>query len=279
MPFTPVTILPPNPSVRVFFSGLLIVKPKSDGTCEVFVHRTALDHDLSIEIRLKRAGRPDVIVMRQLGPLEFARPVQPNPIPVHGFFITASQPTGVKRYNGLPTPEGATLVHAVDLNRLHPGKTSVDQSAGRPSIFMNDALFYTADKTHPDLHVDLQRAGTTIEELTPFASLIAANIYDRVVTVEWRQKGILQTLALTQPPDGVSYEIYIKNDPTFEPPPPPGTPPHDELREYYKVLPNVNGPEQFNLFFRSIPAGTPLSAKLDDRGSIRTPCMSVIDDS
>jgi hypothetical protein len=280
MPFKAAATLPPAPTVRIFFCGLLVVKPTANGdACEVFIHRTALDHELSIEIRLKRSGLPDAVVMRQLGTLEFARPVPPNPLAVHGLLITASVPAGVRRYDGVKTSEGDTLNLAIDLNKLHPGKTGVNEAEGQPSIFLNDALFYSADQTDSALQVDLQRGGATVRPLTPFASIIGANIYDRLVTVEWRLKGVLQTLMLTQPAAGFSYEIYVKNDPTFQPPPPPGIPPHDELREYYKLLPNVPVPEQFNLLFRSIPPINLLSAKLDDRGSIRIPCMSVIDDS
>jgi hypothetical protein len=276
MPFSTVLDLPTNPLVRVFFSGLTISKPAADAkTCEVFIHRVALNHVPSIEVRIKRPGQRDIILMRQVAPFEFARPVPPNPVAEHSLLITTAAARGIRGYEGSPTAEGQTLRKALDLNVLHPGKTNVHKPSGQPSIFFNDAVFYSADITDPGLEVELRRVGSSTGDLLPpFASLIGANIYDTRVTLEWRQSGALQTLPLTELPAGFSYEIYVINDPPFEPLPPAGTQPHDELEEYYKLLRDVPFPEQFRFFFRKIPDA--LTEKTGNRGSSRTPCMSVI---
>ena len=281
MPFRPVSEFPRDlqPLVRVFFSGQMIVKPTPSGDkCEVFINRTAFDHELSIEVRVKRPGKPDSVIMRHMGKLEFARPEPPNPVAEHGLFIIAAAPAGVRRYNGEPTTEGGNLERALDLKKLHPGKTKVLKGAGQPSILMNDAIFYSAEVTHPELVVELHRNGELIETLTPFPTIIGANIYSDSVTVEWREKGKLETLKLVRPSPDASFEIYIINDPLCEGPPQAGLPAHDELKEYYNALPEVPHADRFNLFFKAVPreAGAPVGT---DKGSTRNPCMSLIDDT
>ena len=277
MTFTPVFNLPPDPLIRVFFSGLLIAKPAANGsTCEVFVHRTALDHVVSIEIRLKRAGQRDVLLAR-IAPLEFAVLAPGAQTVDHGFLLVTTAAAGIKGYEGPDVPEGQSFRSVLDLFNLHRGKTRVLAPAARPSIFMNDGVFYAADITAAGLTIDLFRLGTFVRHLTPFASLLGANIYNPA-TATWRQNGVVQSLKLDPLPTGSSYEIYVINDPLFQPPVPPGQE-HDELQEYYKILPDVPQGEQFNLVFVQVPPGNALTRKTDDRGSTRTPCMSVVDDS
>ena len=73
MPFTPEHSLRPDPTVRVFFSGLLIIDPADDARhCEVFVNHSAPKHHLTIEVRRKRPRRPDELMMRPVGPLAFS---------------------------------------------------------------------------------------------------------------------------------------------------------------------------------------------------------------
>jgi hypothetical protein len=192
-------------------------------------------------------------------------------------FITTTEAAGIRGYYGDPTPEGESLDMAIDLSELHPGQTGVLAAAGQPSIRMNDAIFYCAERSDPELIVDLQRGGATVEELTPFTTILGANIYSNLVTVEWRERGKLETLKLVRPAPEATFEIYIINDPLCEGPPKPGVPAHDELKEYYKLLPAVTQADQFNLFIREIPEeeGEAVGAA---KGSTRNPCMSVIDD-
>jgi hypothetical protein len=177
---------------------------------------------------------------------------------------------GITAFAGAKTSDNEeSLIKAVDLNHFHPGKTQVSEF-GRPSILMNDAIFYAADITDPDLIIDLFQGLRPIETLTLFAGLIGANIY-HTTEVVWMQDGRLQGLPLQAGPSGsgLNYEIYVINDPLFDPPPPPPQQPHDELQEYYKILPQVPQEERLLMVFRSIPQS--------GRGSSRTPCMSVID--
>jgi len=283
MPFTPVAELLPDPSVRVFFSGLLILEPSQDGaTCEVFVNRSAPNHQLTIELRRKRAGKPDFIMMRHIGPLAYglATPgAPPNAFPVHGVVIQAfPTPRGVRKYEpGNPSTEGEGLSLAIDMEvaPFHNADIgAVDQLGGRPSIFMDDGIFYTADKTPDTLTTLLKKGGAVIQELPPFANLIGANLYleqGDTVSIRWRQQGRIEGILLQKPEPGTSYELSIVNDPLYETDS-TAVPVHDEFREYYKILPEVPTQDQFSVEFPTPPpTDTPAS-----RGSSRAPCMSVI---
>jgi hypothetical protein len=297
MPFTPTADLPPNPSVRIFFSGLLLLEPSEDEkTCEVFVNRSAPDHHLTIEVRRKEAGKPDIIMMRHVGPLAFG--ITPQAVaPTNGFSIQVGpDPKGVRKYEPATPPQGSEpkgLNLAINLEdaQFHNGNADVgvgvpggpnpklldvDPLGGRPSIILNDAIFYTAATTDENIIVTLKKNGNLIGTLTPFASLIGANIYlddDSSVFVSWRQQGRDEVLELAKPKpeENHSYEIYIVNDPLYESDE-SLLPAHDEFKEYYKILPNVKTEEQFRVNFATQHPNSPFPG----RGSSRAPCMSII---
>ncbi|HKR13297.1 MAG TPA: hypothetical protein VJT15_14640 [Pyrinomonadaceae bacterium] len=273
--------LEPNPDVRIFFSGLMILDPdENNERCEVFVHRSAPNHQLTIEVREKQKQGPDLIKMRHVGPLPYAlsSPDFEDDPPIHGMSIAVrANPKGVRAYRGNPNSEGEALNLAINLDGegFHNGATGeIDRLNGRPSILLNDVVFYTADKTSADLSIDLKRNGQQVRALPPFASLIGGNIYldngDSVI-VKWMAQGLLEELKLTRLANGSSYEIYIVNDPLYESDS-LGIPAHDEFREYYKLLPAITLENQFRLDVKPIQGVKP------PRGSTKTPCMTVIVD-
>jgi hypothetical protein len=288
MPFTSQPDLPTNPDVRVFFSGLLIIDPNPQpatlepNTCEVFVHRSAPDHVLTVEVRRKRQGKADVVLMRHVGQLAFLTP-ESGVDPRLGMSIRVNTNIkGVRRYDPPgpvePPVEGEGLGLAIDIEQLpsQPRKSvgSVNPLGGRPSILLNDAVFYTAAKTDGGLEVGLKKGdAVVVPKLDPFASVIGANIYldtGSSVLVSWVQQGLLQSLELEKPKEeGLSYEIYIVNEPLFESES-SGLPRHDELREYFKIL-----PEAEELFELKLPESLP-HIPAAKRGSLTTPCMAVL---
>jgi hypothetical protein len=93
----------------------------------------------------------------------------------------------------------------------------------------------------------------------------------------WRQGSDIVTLPFMPPPVGVSftYEVYVTNDPLFDPNAfSPVVSPHDELAEYYRVLPGVRPQERFTL--TQLPVTASPESPSGDRGSPRIPCMPVI---
>jgi len=282
---------------------LIRARPDSQ-TCEVFVHRSAPDHQLTIEVRQKEVGKPDLIKMRHVGSLPYALPTLPVPTPpapagppIHGMAILVQNAAkGVRAYSGATaSTEGEALDNNLVVNfqssRFHDGRVAdVDPLSSRPSILLNDGVFYVADKTDPNDTVELSKVGSPVGtqplKLAQVASLIGANIYldnGDSVLVRWRPQGLPETLELTKPAagSGISYEIYIINDPLFESTS-STVPVHDEFKEYYKILLALSliqpgtPPDQFPLDdqFRLtiIPAG-PLK-----KGSTRIPCMPGIID-
>lgn len=299
MPFTPENIFRPNPDVRVFFTGLMLIRPSmNSNTCEVWVHRAAAEHELTVEVREKRPGRPDVIRMRKVGPLPYAFPpigAAAGDPPIHGLILQVRQaPKGVRAYTGADTANGEeALTEAVNFQSFHNGRVAPDVPNGepglnalngRPSILMNDGLFYSAVKTPSDTTIELERDGAATIRLDPISSVIGANIYldtaDQLL-VRWGDQGRLKQLPLDKPAanSGISYEIYIINDPLFEDEN-RARPVHDEFEEYYKLLREVPASglpkpfrtqDQFRLKITP-PGGNP------HRGSTVIPCMSALID-
>lgn len=280
MPFPPVSQLLPNPSVRTFFSGQLILEPSEDEkTCEAFVNYRATDHHLSIEVRQKRPNKPDVIMMRHFGKLDFIEETPDKQR--HGLLIATNvAEKGVKMYDGSgPAPgEEKKLSDALDLKKIH-GMDMGNVDGGRPSILLDNGIFHTADMTPSDLTVTLQKKelGSPMRVASPFASLIGANIYlpetpadapPSMVTLTWRQHGKLTKLDLKRLPEqGAGYEIYINHDPLYEGDSAAATK-HDEFEELYKILPGVPSDKQFKMEI--------LERMISARGSTRTPCMPTL---
>jgi hypothetical protein len=273
MPFTQVQEMPKQlPTVRIFLTGQLMIQPTAESdSCEVFVNRSAPNHQLTVEIREKRPGKPDSILMRHHGPLEY----RSSDEPVEGVMIRRQPESNVRMYTGKPTTYGESLKCAIDLRSegFHPAnEMAIDFESARPSIVIQDGIFHTAMKTSPKLKIKLKKGENAIRDMAPFASLIGANIYlnqGEFLHFAWREGGLNKTLSLTQPEEkGASYEIYIINDPLFEDPEEPKA--HDEFGEYYKVLPTVPTDERLKLDV-TFPQPVP-----QDRGTSKTPCMPVV---
>jgi hypothetical protein len=74
---------------------------------------------------------------------------------------------------------------------------------------------------------------------------------------------------LTKPEhEGTYYEVYVINDPLYEDEDEPKS--HDELAEYYKVLPTVPTGDRFKMEVE-FPQPVP-----HDKGTSKTPCMPVV---
>ena len=283
MPFTQVPELPNQPpTVRIFLTGQLMLQPDAESkSCEVFVNRSAPNHQLTVEVREKRPGQPDAILMRHHGPLEF----RTDP-PIDGLLIKRIAfseaeggfvPAGsIGSYTGAATPFGEALNLAIDLRSegFHPSnEMKVDFDSARPSIIIQDGIFHTACKIQPEkVKVKLTRGTEPPRPLEPFASLIGANVYlnenERLV-MNWLDMGISRTLTLTKPKNaGITYEIYIINDPLFEDEEEPKA--HDELAQYYKVLPSVSTNDRFKMEVEFVQ---PVA---NDKGTSKSPCMPVV---
>lgn len=274
MPFNQVTELPDKPpTVRIFLTGQLLVQPnEASDSCEVFVNRSASNHQLTVEVREKRQdGQPDCILMRHYGSLEFRD--QENPL--DGLRIRRKPAGSVGMYTGDPTTFGEALESAIDLKHedFHGNADiSLDIDAVRPSVLIQDGIFHTALKNSEKIKVKIKKGEETVRQLDRFATVIGANVYldqGQTLTLSWREMGLPKALTLTKPKDdGVSYEVYVINDPLYVDEDEPKA--HDELGEYYKVLPAVPTDARLKMDVEFVEPET------SDKGSTKTPCMPVI---
>ena len=274
MPFTQVAELPEGPpTVRIFLTGQLLVQPnEASDACEVFINRSAPHHQLTVEVREKRQdGQPDSILMRHYGPLEFRDQEQP----LDGLRIRRKPAGSVSMYTGDPTMFGEALESAIDLRheKYHAdADVSIDTNATRPSVLILDGIFHTALKNSEKVKVRIKRGEEMVHELERFATVIGANVYldhGQTLTLSWREMGLPRALSLTTPKEeGVSYEVYIINDPLYEDEEEPKA--HDELAEYYKVLPAISTDARLKMEVEFVEPQT------SDKGSTKTPCMPVI---
>jgi hypothetical protein len=263
MQFETTSELRRDPHVRIFFIGLNILAPADNTTCQAFVHNQSDDHELLIEVRQKRRGKPDLILMRRPGPLAF---IDDDPDNIHGLVISTeglASGKGVKAYNGPKADEGTTLFDAFILPEIldvSPGE--VDPDGGLPSISIDHGVLYTADKQVRKATFTKAKDGKQkIKHEAP--TIIGANIYAPAkVKVSWRQEDEDMHLHLDK---DFTYEIYVINEPLFDPDS-PTSPKHDEFARYFEILPDVDETEHYSLKLED----------QQDKGSTRNPCMSVL---
>ena|SRR5689334_21524878 len=280
MPFTPQTTLDSSPSIRIFFIGLNILQlTDNDTRIQAFVHNSSPQHQLTIETRRKRRNGPDQLMMRHVGPLSLTNhdfdPAHPHSF---GLMIqTFGLPGGTKGvtgYTGGLTSEGTKLSDSFSLTKLLGNKSpgSVEHAGGTPSILIDHGVFYTAAKVTTQAQLKKNIGGGTTD-LAEVPTVIGANIKldptnpAQNTTLFWRQDGTEVFLPL-QGSNDFTYEIYVINEPLFEPDD-PSLPRHGEFTEYFKILPDVAETDKFEIQFLQV---------IPDRGSTRAPCMSVLYD-
>ncbi|MDT7542444.1 MAG: hypothetical protein QOE33_2348 [Acidobacteriota bacterium] len=304
MPFLPISNLPNGkPSVKIFFNGLIILRSPDGQTCFVETHRAPLyPHTLSVEVRTKVPGRPDVILLRHFGHLPgpdpglsirvesiAANPPAPVPSAMYKYVPSASfdpiHPTGNEQ------DEDFRWVVNLEASHFHGQPLTVDTTKSRPGGVMGGVIdgvidsgvyyFYTAQLKKEQIEV--VQGHTPKSPLASIATLIGAYLYlddETEAVVTCRASGGDHVLRLERPDvaAGVSHEIYIDNSPLFEDPVQGGS--HSELVEYYRVITGVPKDKRFNLTFPGVAplaAGAALkgSAKFNLFGSVRIPCMSI----
>jgi hypothetical protein len=280
----------PAPTVKIFFSGLLLLEPDEAGSvCDVGVHRSSPAHTFSIEVREKHQDTniPDIVKMRHVGPVEFGSVTSPTTGEPIGILIDVASETsaGVRKFcptdvfnrTGQDT-DPRDLRWAIDFasDEFHGHRLDTDAFGLKPGIQITDAVFYTALRTDEAKTSVTRIGGVSLPDPADFhriAAIIGANIYlseGSKVTLDWRENGEPQHLELPKPDvSGIYYEIYIINDPPYTDEQKPAT--HDEFKEYYKVIQDVPTGEQFDLIIE--PRG-PASPQPPSLGTPTIPCMS-----
>lgn len=284
MPYHNSQTLLPDPDVKIFLTGQLILKPLPNSSqCDVGVNRCAPGHVFSMEVRqkMKDTLEPDVILWRHVGPLlpggfEIDKEPATNR-GVHRFVPTLSfsrNPT-----SNCDIRDFRWIVDLGESDEFHQPPVKISGRGTEPNIRIRDGFFYTACLTDPaQVTVKRIRGGQPDWPLYRIASMIGVNVYlaeGEKVKLTWWVTGVAQPLVLVKPnatPDIKNYEIWINNNPIDVNPNSP--PPLHELEDYYKVIESVveggsatTDFKRFELDFH--PPGPP---KL---GSPTIPCMPV----
>src|SRR5262245_20634996 len=161
MPFTPTNVPPSTtPLVTVAFSGLILLRPGANNTCEIGVHRFTRDHQFHVVLVVERLEQqnptpppatvppplPPEIVPLLVGPLFAPFSISLEPDPGAGDFkVFAKDP-----FNRLVPPSHPLDYRwAINFRDLH---LNLDFNEGaRPVGTLKTGVLYTPNLTDPSL--------------------------------------------------------------------------------------------------------------------------------
>lgn len=259
MPFTTTNVPPPtNPLVTIAFSGLIVLRPGANNTCEIGVHKFSRDHQFQVLLVVEKLAQPNptpppptvpvplppVVVPLLVGPLfaPFTISLDPDPTPGGGdFTVFARDP-----FNRVVPPSHLLDYRwAINFRDLHLNAQAND--GVQPVGTLKTGVLYTPHLTDPDLEPGLIRQGQPDFPLNQIASNLAASIDVPInqpaqtkVILEWRDLGNLVSLVLPrdgEDPSTTKYTIYFINEPPII-----NAEEHDEFSRYYRVLESGGAP-------------------------------------
>ena len=271
MPFEP-TANPPSttPLVTIAFSGLILLRPGANNTCEIGVHKFVRDHSFQVLLVVNKPvpvpnplpnppptslrPLPPIIVPLLVGPLTAPFLIRREPDSTAGDF-KVFQKDPFNRVH----PPSHELDHrwAINFRDLHLNVQSND--GVQPVGTLKTGVLYTPNLSKPSLAPKLRRSGSPDFPLNQINSNLAATIEVPItsdptaqtkVILEWRDQG--DPVSIELPRDGddpnTGYTIYFINEP-----PNINAEAHDEFSRYYRVLETggtpVPGDQRFELVF------------------------------
>ena len=274
MPFKTTNVRPAvNAPVTVKFSGLMVLQPGPNETCEIGIHRHNREHMNQVLLIVNKPELPLSVVPLLLGPLTAPFEIKLrstdsevvlDPDPDFGDFkIYERDPFD----NTLPTSD--QYDHRWALN-LRAGSADARLNDGaRPVVTLKTGTLYTSNLSNAALNPKLQVPGSPDKSLNHFAGDLAASITppnNAEVLLEWKDLGDRRFITLPRlgDPARTSYTVCFMNEP-----PNYGSESPEELPLYYKVLEKADGKE--------VPANERCKLKLpDETRSDEVPCMPVL---
>jgi len=258
MPPFPFPFLPTSeplirqPPVTIEFSGQMLLHPgladtAARRTCEIAVNRFAPGHTLHATLIVKAPNQAAELVPLFAGPLtdDFLIQLKQGDVPVHpNFTVCAPTPDPFVRSPSEPNFE---FDYRWALNLRHPQvhPNAVRGRGAEPIVKLNTGILYsprlTRNGLNPTLLRDLPAGGTEVIPLYQIAPELAVSIVppaNTKVSLEWRYLGdeIKESLPRATDPTGTMYTVSFVNDPPF------GSPDHEELSLYYRVLEDGGNP-------------------------------------
>lgn len=250
MPFDSTTQINPNPDVKIFLDGLMLLVPAADATskrCDVYViNHHASGHELSVEVGVDEP-QPTFPFLK-LG----------ANILRSGLEISTAAPAGVKKYepNGTSPPGVGPLSEAVDFSVINPG-AQVEPNGTHPGVIkIRDGVLYAASRSGNASF----RRGSECHDRPTVGTVLAASLdlNEGELRLTWGANSI--DLPRQDDPPGTKYIISISNSRPI--PPPPGT---NDFPHLYNGIKGVAAADQFSLVFKRCGDLT--------KGTPRIPCM------
>ena len=270
------------PDVEIFFHGQLLLRSEDSATCEVGINPIASNHVLSVEVRTRMRDQPDLINMRHVGPLHFRRPVPGGPAVQPGMLIeiipaantraawacvgtdALNFETGAGRYDEdfrwIMNLEGNLFHNDKQLNPAVFGTTDTIKLQG------GEYFFRTGFRSPHRLRYERRGGGKAPLNLRRIGAIAQASVYliqNQSLVLRWNDGVRNRTLTLTKSTEGATYEIYVQHTPLFMN---DGEQlGHDELGEFYRVIPEVSMGDRFTFRTADEPQG--------EKGTPNIPCQ------
>lgn len=266
MPFNR-TNMPPstNSKVTVTFTGLMLLKPAADDSCEIGIHRFNTTHLFQVILVVYKPDRPPRLIRLLSGPLTDTFEMSVTPTPTTRFQAFAASEGDFDRSDVSNDP--LDYRWSFNMRSVHPNADF--NNGAKPVATLNAGVLYTPNLTREGLTLELVRGDTALDEFPRIGADLAAAIElppRSKMKIKWNELGDPQFLELPRDtdPEGTTYTIALLNDPPISSPVI-----HDELALFYKVLQEEGG--------GPIESGDKCRLDVPDSGKTdEIPCLPII---
>lgn len=262
-----------TPDVEIIFHGQILLR--SDGTsCEAAINPLAINHQLSIHVRTKISGQADLIHMRHHGPLNFRNPgmtieLDPPSDTLAAWRCVAE--TAINYQNDNVTPaEDFRWVLNMEGDQFHNTRLNCNAFGTQHVVRLESGEYFFRTGARAPLGLKYVRklGGQNPTDFRRIGAIARASLFmnaTQTLNVRWNDGLAEQLLPLDKPRANAIHEVYIEHTPLFLRP--GSILGHDELVEYYKILPGVAASGRFTFQSAQEPSGLP------DAGTPTIPCQ------
>lgn len=233
MPFETTQNLPSDPLVTVKFTGLMVLQPGADNTCDVGVHNVSTTHVFQAILVVSKPDNPPTLIPLFSGPLQAPFMIRlGSATPSAGDFKVFEKEPFTQTLQGSDRHDARWAINL----QSPAGDIKVNEGA-MPFVTLKTGVLYTPSLSAQVLKPKFTRPPAAEKEIERFASELAVAIKPpggTKVVLEWRDGENRRTVALpfgSDDDDDTRYTVYLINEP-----PNFGSELHDEMALYYQVL-------------------------------------------
>ena len=229
----------PNSPVTLTFSGLMVLKPGANNTCDIGVHRFNRDHLFQVILIENKPNQPPTLTTLLTGPLTGPFSIFLDSNPDAGDFKAFAPGTFAR--NGEDERDFRWAINF----REHHEDAQVNGGV-EPVINLKTGVLYTPSLTRPGLAPRLTRTGASVElnRIAEELAVAIARSEGRRVVLQWQDLGVEKTVPLPLDSDTTYTVAFTNNPPNLV------LEPHDELALYYRILKVDNSSIADELQFR-----------------------------